>query len=478
MPANDHSTVSFADGPACGRQRGRSPLTRWFGLAAVGLCAWALGFGAGRQFFVPHVPGESPSSVVAASSLADVPFPPGAAAEYRAMLETGQQLVRGLLLSFPESAEAVSAAARLHDLAHHREGEIACWNRCLELDADYVAAYSRLGALALDSGRYEDAAQLMREGIKRHADVAEFHTVLAEALMNLGRLDEARQVLGDHLASHPDSVAGRFLLGHVCLRLEENEEAKRQFEAVVRMAPAHTNAYHGLATACTRLGRQKEADEHRQRFAALKQAEAQAQRAGLEQFVDERLAPQVVAQIATTAGRLYLAAGNAAWAETCLRWAAHLDATSVESRILLAELFDRQRRYRDALHLVCQLRALEPQNVTHHRNVGLLCARLGRFEMAEAAFENLCMLAPSSGLGFSALAELYLGVDRKLAEAKVLAEKAVRIEPAARHYAVLAAVCQKLGETAAAQAAIQEAIKLEPGNPRYRRVLEASGTSN
>ncbi len=457
------------DRPPAARKR---VLWWWFALLGVGLLAWIGGFAAGWSVG-PLTSTDQRASDDELLGLAEPRIDSALAPQYRSMLQEARVVVRNLLKVAPESAEVMSAAARLHDLAHDTEGERRCWERCLQLDPGNVEAFLRLGNLAMGAGQYEKAVSLMQEALGAATDTAEFHTILADALMNLGRLEQAKKVLDDFLRKEPQSVAGRFLLGHVYLRLKKNEEAKQQFEQVVKIQPTHTNAYHGLATVCARLGQQTEAESYRQRFEALKEAENQAQRQKLGTFVDRVIVPQGVSRIFTTAGQIYMALENDELAEQHLLIAASLDKGNVECRRLLAQLYDRQARYRDALPVVLELRRLEPGNTIHHRNVGILYARLNQFDQAEAAFQNICMVAPRNALGYSALAELYLGAGRKLDQAERLAEKAIALRGSAKDYFLLGTICKETGNMDRARSLLKKALEQQPNNPLFKRAYDS-----
>lgn len=379
------------------------------------------------------------------------------------MLEAGRRLVRLILVSFPEDPEALAAAARLHDLAHDTERELACWRLCLELDPTYLPAHLRLSVLALQAGRYDEVIALTNDALRYHPRSPECQTMLAEALMNLARLSEAEQVLRQHLELYPQSIPGRFLLGNLLVRQKRFEEAIPQLEQVVRLAPNHASALHNLATACARLGRAKEAEEFRRQLARLKQAEQAAQKAGLQQFVDENLAPSVVAQIANAGGRLFLRAGNSGMAEALFRHAAALDPRNIQCRVFLSNLLHQRGEWREALRIVVELRALEPFELSHHRNAGLLYSKLGRFDLAEAAFRDMWMLAPNSAMGPAAIAEVYLLAGKDLTEARRLTEKAVALEPSPAHYKLLAEVCRRLGDGPAAAWAVEKSQRAQSG---------------
>jgi Flp pilus assembly protein TadD len=70
------------------------------------------------------------------------------------------------------------------------------------------------------------------------------------------------------------------------------------------------------------------------------------------------------------------------------------------------------------------------------------------------------------------LAELYLRVNRNVAEARVLARRVVELEPSCPHYYLLAAACLRNNDRPGALEAIRQAVALSPGEKRYRELLQ------
>jgi Flp pilus assembly protein TadD len=67
---------------------------------------------------------------------------------------------------------------------------------------------------------------------------------------------------------------------------------------------------------------------------------------------------------------------------------------------------------------------------------------------------------------------LYLITNTKLVEARELALKAVNLEPSSESFFVLGWALYLNGDQTGASKAIQEAITLEPNNPKYRQIYE------
>jgi Flp pilus assembly protein TadD len=174
------------------------------------------------------------------------------------------------------------------------------------------------------------------------------------------------------------------------------------------------------------------------------------------------------------AGKVYLAHGRWELAEAHLIRAAELNPSDTECREALAGLYDEAGRLEEAAHIVEQLRDLEPWNLAHRRNLGILEARMNDWEAAEATFRELCAIAPDRAVGYAGLAELCLRADKALPEAETLAATAVRLEPTAWHYFILAAICEKEGDVARARQALEQALALDPGNARYKAMYEST----
>jgi len=460
------------DGPlVAGRRRGSG---WWLLVAVVAVSAWTTGVLAARLWRHPDArPTDSPNPL----EIAGLPAPklaPDLHPQYRALLDESGRVACQLVESFPSDAWAVAALALLHNLAHDETGEATCWERCLELQDDFTPAYHHLASRTMDRGEYGRAERLLREALSQDPSDSESAGLLAESLLSQGRLEESIEVLERHVAAHPASSATCLLLGQLYLQAKENEKAKVQFERALASDPGATRAYHGLATACARLGKQAEAERYRAKFEALKSQEDRAVHGKKEVLSDEYIVPRCAAEIMRISGKVYLAHGRLEAAEEHLMRAAELDPADTECREALAGLYDQAERLEEAARIVEQLRDLEPWNLAHRKNLGILEARMDDLEAAEATFRELCAIAPDRAVGYAGLAELSLRVDKKFPEAETVAATAVRLEPTAWHYFILAAVREKEGDQAGARQALEQAMALDPQNPRYKALYESS----
>ena len=192
----------------------------------------------------------------------------------------------------------------------------------------------------------------------------------------------------------------------------------------------------------------------------------------MKRFDDLAEVRQLVASIYRDAGIVYRAHGDRSEAERhWLRAAAH-DPADTQCRMALADLYREQGRLDAAAETVEELRRIDPRSVPHALAIGRLRSQLKQFEAAEAAFECARELAPRDCQAYLALAQLYLAADRKLPEALSLTRKAVELRGSAIDYLLLAAACEKNADLSGAAAALEQAIRRDPGNSQYRTMYE------
>ena len=203
------------------------------------------------------------------------------------------------------------------------------------------------------------------------------------------------------------------------------------------MAPDYTSAYYELGTACANLGDREKAKEYLDQFQILKDRDEQAHRDLLKSTQDVNDVRTAVAEICSSAGKVFLAHGEVATAEEHLLRAMELDAELAEPRQVLAWLYQKQGRTDEALRELVVLQEQTTDDPAVCFGLGEMFMQMGEFERAEASLSEAGRdLAHQSG-SYIALAGLYLKANRKIPEARALALKAIDLEPAASHYRVL-----------------------------------------
>jgi tetratricopeptide (TPR) repeat protein len=450
---------------------------RWFLFVAVMLgaglmvCLFASFSGLlrqGRQT-PPDGPGWSdPSGPPDSSGRSSGQPASGPQAEMRALREEALDVARRVDDDLPDVPDALC----MMGLVHHRYGNRAqaekSWNRCLQLNPRYGMAYYCLGQSALERGQYEEAIRLSAEAIAIDPQMADAHLLSAKAMMGLGRMGEAISSLQDYISLNRGSAEGHFRLGQAYLHSGQYEEAKQCHIVAIEIDPNWAAAYHALGTVCARLGQKEEAQQYREEFEKRKKEDPRVQ--GLRARVHDDLASlrQGVADAYLAAGQVYSAHGSPEKAEKHWLRAAEAYPEDTACRKALISMYEQKNRLADAVRVLGELAELEPENAIHYMNLGVLNTRLKRFDSAEEAFRKLQDVAPDRPEGYRALAELYLGTDQRISEAKALAGKAVQLHPVASNYYLLGMACLRDGDQAGALNAFERAKDLDPGDVRYR----------
>ena len=171
-------------------------------------------------------------------------------------------------------------------------------------------------------------------------------------------------------------------------------------------------------------------------------------------------------------GQMYQTKGNLQRAEELLERATKLDTKNTICLEKLASLYQKNNRVSDALKLYKKIIEIEPKNLLCCLNVGTLSTYLKKFGDAEKAFLKAIAISPKNSTGYRELAQLYLKTGTRLTKAKELAEKAVKLEAIAINYFVLSWACDINGDSVNGLKAIEQAVKLESNNPRYKKIYE------
>jgi len=389
-----------------------------------------------------------------------------------ALKEEAMQACERLVADLPDRPESHAVMALTYKRFGRTADAVECWERSLQLNPDFSPAYFGQASVAADKAEYDKAVALLRKAIRLNPRLPGAHNLLTEVLLDQGNAEEALSVALEHRRLFPESHEGRFWLGQAYLQRKDYEKARRSHEEVLEIAPDFTLSHHSLAIILARLGEKEKAQEHRQKFASLKQTDLQAERGRNKHFRDLAYQRHTVASTHVCAGNVHLTVGSVRKAEAHWVRAAGIDPKDTACREALATLYERQNRLSDALSVSEELVAIEPENADYYTDAASLHARLNQFDAAEAAFRQAIEIAPERAAGYLGLVKLYFESDRNLSEAAKLASKGVELEPSARNYVLLSAVLEQHGDRTGALAAAERAIELEPDSAAPRQIYE------
>jgi tetratricopeptide (TPR) repeat protein len=424
---------------------------------------------------------DKPSTVSSAPLQSSAPIPDTA----QAVITEAHRVADDLAERYPNDPDSLEIAARTLLWLGNSNKAAAAWERCLDLDSSYGYAYEGMGILAAKRGEYDEAVSLFRKALActESASVGfGTHIRLATVLIDQGRLEEAIDLLSrppetPHLPT--DAIV---LLGMAHLQSNRYAEARRYYEAAIADHPMHANAHFGLATACRRLGDTEAAARYLKRFQELRAGERDIRTDQRSQYDDVEEMREHLARMHSNAGRLSHAHRDLDEAIGHWRRAAALTPKAVECRQALAWFYQQDGRIREAITMLRQLSEIELANPAYLLEVGRLEASLGQYDEAEKTFQTVCDRTPESPDGYASLAKLHLKTGRNTERVAPLASTAVDLEPSVENLLLHAVACERNGEFAAAAAAIECVVRIDPNRPEYeqmhRELLKRLSNSN
>lgn len=459
-------------------RKGTPGTTRWRGvllaalvvLAAVAAAVWLRT--AGRQEPAPprgdrtaRAP-EEPPPVDPAVVLGVAPEPPQ---KVEALKDEALAACRRLVSDLPVRPQAHAVMAITLMRLGQTDPAVEAWQECLKLDRDFAPALLGLGKIAADRAQYDEAADYVWKSVERAADPTSAYSLLTEILLQQGKTDEALQIARTHVARVPDSAEAHFWLGQVWLEMQRYDEAQRSHERAVELRPEFTSAYHSLGIAAARRGQREQAAAYRKKFAELKQNDLARDRGRNRQYRDLPAQQEIAATVYRSAGDVYADAGNLRLAEAHWLRGAAVAPQETACRAALLALYERQDRPQAALRVVEPLLTGPHADADLWTRAGQLYARLGRFESAEQAFRRAIEENPQAAEACFGLAEVLISAGRDAAEYAPWAEKAAALAPSVQTCLLAAAVRHERGDRRGALAAVEQAMRLDPGNPQVQR---------
>jgi tetratricopeptide (TPR) repeat protein len=381
------------------------------------------------------------------------------------------QLAQQLLRDFPGSGTTFALVGSIYERHGNYTEAVKFFNKALELNPNRTDVYSALSWVAFTKEAYEEAITNWRKALEIDANLPGLRSSIASALMRQGRLMEAIEQLEINVKIFPRSVYSHFLLGQAYLQQKDYKKAKIHYEAAVEIDQNYVHAYYGLFTACTRLKQQAEASKYMAVFRKLKAEDRKDLKDRKVAFDDAISTQKSAAQVYMHAGKIYRDRDKLQKGIELMEKAAALEPKNTLYLTELASSYGLSKRMAEALQVNKTISEIEPQNHVCFLNIGLISARLKRFDDAEEAFSKVIKLAPEESSGYRLLAQLYLETQRNLPKARELAEKVVVFEATAFNYYLLGWACDINGDTANALSAVKRAVELDPTNPKYQQML-------
>jgi tetratricopeptide (TPR) repeat protein len=381
-------------------------------------------------------------------------------------------LAQELFRDFPNNDEAIVLIGNLYRKRGNTIEAVRLWEQALQMNPHRLDVYRNIGLVALEKEEYEKAVNAFKKGLEIDRSVSELRSELARAFMETGRYAEVIELIEKEAESSPPSDFYYFLLGQAYYKLKDFDKAKYYYEKTIELRPDHTHAFYGLSSVCAKLQQPDKAKEYMAVFTKLKAKDMEVTKHRDQAAIGMDGGTNPFVELAMGAQKLYQKRGDLHKAEELLKKVTALEPENVKCLEDLASIYAMSNRIPAALAYFEEIKKIEPANVLCYVNIGILSTELKKITDAEQAFQKVIELAPEQSFGYRYLARLYLMTNKAVPEAVKLAEKAVALEATADNYFVLSWACDMNGNAKSALAAIEQAVKLEPDNPKYKQIYE------
>ncbi len=387
------------------------------------------------------------------------------------MKSQAEEEAERLAEAFPDDLDALDLKATVHQLSGRNDEAFEIWRKCLELRPDFLRAYVPMIRIARRKGDYAEAERLCRACLRLDPLQGEARGLLAAVLFERGEYDTAIETVLAGQALGAINAEAIFFQGQAYQKKQEHEKAVAAFRDAIRLEPNYTRAYYALSVSLARLGRKDEAAEARNRFRDLQRGDMAANAAILE-VESEEFVRKTVAAVFLRAGVVWVDRGRNQDAERCWLFAAVLVPKDSASRLRLATLYLSQGRLGLVQTLLNEVGAGELRDANLLRARGLLLLRTARCAEAARDFQAWIELAPRAAEAYALLAQAYLTMGGKKAEALKAAEAAARMAPTSDNLLVLAIAHAEAGDQEAALQISQRLLRQTPQSPEVHRLYE------
>ena len=314
-------------------------------------------------------------------------------AEIQALEKESIEIAETLVEEFPNRADPLVVLGMVYSRYDETAKAVEYWKKALDRSPDRPDLYAAMATAALRRGKYEQAAELCRQGLQK-GDTPMLHYYLAEALNDLGQAKEALNESQFAVKAAPKDPTFYYQLAKTYALLLEHEKARLNYEMAVKLQPDNKAAYFGLAAACAKLGLEDQYQRAMEQYEKLNTADMQAQRSGRGVANDAPKYRTILAMTCCDAAGVYAGGGMSRMAERLLCRGAEVDPKDIACRIHLVQLLCAKDRAAESVPFAKEVIEIEPNNAIFHLTLAKIYDRLQRFDEARGAAQKAVELAP------------------------------------------------------------------------------------
>lgn len=321
-------------------------------------------------------------------------------------------------------------------------------NQAIAASPDYVDAVLLRAQLQLRAGKAKEVVEQLRPILDKHPELGTVRIVLADAYRIVGRLDDAAALFREQLKSSPNNVEACIALGIILRQQHKTAEAREMLMRARQLAP-------GNPLALVQLVDLQLADRN---FKAA------------HQLVQDQLHSTPDSALAHfLEGKVF--AGEQKWgpAEDSLKRAVTSNPNFGEAYSLLATVYAASNKLADAARQLEIVAERSPNNTQVLMSLAVLYEKMGEPDKARDRYEKLLGLIPDFAPALNNLAYLYADQLHQLDRAYQLAQKARSLQPGDASIAdTLGWILYKKRDYKQAIALFNEAVAKTPNDPEIQ----------
>lgn len=341
----------------------------------------------------------------------------------------------------PKSSRAQLALAFLH----RQQGRDAQADQAYRRGSDLARSNSlerlKWAQFKLDSGAFDEARKDLEDLTSRSPDFTPAWGLLAMVTFEQRDYDTCSKLVDEVLRQDPRSFTGLLLRAKVSA---ERGDGPKVIEDLKRLASDHMRsprAHYELALMYRRSGDVRQAAASLQQVLALDPNNVDARR---------------------SLGQLSLAKGDPIGAMTFLEPLTTQNARDWLAQLGLAEAYRMQDRPADAINVYLNLMSLFPDKHQVPFFLGLTYRQEGSASAARSAFEKALSIAPGFLPAVNQLVELLLLANDVQPASQLVEDMLFRSPDSAEVHLLLGKVRAGEGKLDQAEAALRQAVKLDP----------------
>ena len=334
------------------------------------------------------------------------------------------RLFKTILRSDPDNTDVRSQLAASYVRAGEDEKALAEYQEILKTDSNNFSVLNNLGGIYRRLGKYQESIVYLERALATGKNPNAIYYNMGQTYKLMGQYADAEQCFKDVIEEDPNDVLAYNHLGAIQATLGHHQTAVQSYQRALQVDPNHPILHYNLAVSYEALGNLQEAKTSYENALRSKPGwiEAMCRYADLLiklNKVDEACETLQQAnriernnpQILTTLGSLSVAKKKLNEAEKYYNTVLHLDTDNFEALMGMANVYEKQGKYFDAVEILQRLEYVQPGTPAVQLLYAKNLIKLDRLREAGEKIKVVRDKAPQNLDALNLLAQLFITKD-------------------------------------------------------------------